>query len=331
MPVEGIGESTCALTGARAGRYILDIVLPYLMRRVAALCLVLFAVSVLVFAILRLIPGDPAALIAGVDAQPAEVERLRAVLGLDQPAYVQYARYLRRVVTGDLGRSLRSQQPVVNDLGVRFGASLFLASVSLAVALIIGLPAGVSAAVWRGTTWDAAITTASVLGASMPTFWFGLILIGFFSVRLGWLPTSGYEGAQYVVLPAVTLAAFSLASIARTARSCMLDALGYDYVRTARAKGLRERVVIGKHALKNALIPLIAVVGLQFGYLIGASAVTETVFTWPGVGLLLVDAIKHRDLPVIQGAVLLVAASFAVVNLLVDMLYASVDPRIRRS
>jgi ABC-type dipeptide/oligopeptide/nickel transport system permease component len=257
------------------------------------------------------------------------VERLRVVLGLDQPAYVQYGRYLGRVIIGDLGRSLRSQEPVATDLATRFEASLLLASVSLAIALAVGLPAGVTAAVWRGTTWDSAMTTVSVLGASMPTFWLGLILIGFFSVRLGWLPTSGYGSVEYVVLPAVTLAAFSVASIARTARSCMLDALGYDYVRTARAKGLREGVVVGKHALKNALIPLVAVVGLQFGYLIGASAVTETVFTWPGVGLLLVDAIKHRDLPVIQGAVLLVAASFALVNLLVDLLYATLDPRIR--
>jgi len=296
---------------------------------VAALALVLLAVSVLVFAILRLIPGDPAALIAGVDARPEEVERLRVVLGLDQPAYVQYGRYLGRVITGDLGRSLRSQEPVATDLATRFEASLLLASVSLAIALAVGLPAGVTAAVWRGTTWDSAMTTVSVLGASIPTFWLGLILIGFFSVRLGWLPTSGYGSAEYVVLPAVTLAAFSVASIARTARSCMLDALGYDYVRTARAKGLREGVVVGKHALKNALIPLVAVVGLQFGYLIGASAVTETVFTWPGIGLLLVDAIKHRDLPVIQGAVLLVAASFALVNLLVDLLYTTLDPRIR--
>ena len=303
--------------------------LPFVARRVAALALVLLAVSVLVFAILRLIPGDPAALIAGVDARPEEVERLRVVLGLDQPAYVQYGRYLGRVITGDLGRSLRSQEPVASDLATRFEASLLLASVSLAIALAVGLPAGVTAAVWRGTTWDSAMTTVSVLGASIPTFWLGLILIGFFSVRLGWLPTSGYGSAEYVVLPAVTLAAFSVASIARTARSCMLDALGYDYVRTARAKGLREGVVVGKHALKNALIPLVAVVGLQFGYLIGASAVTETVFTWPGIGLLLVDAIKHRDLPVIQGAVLLVAASFALVNLLVDLLYATLDPRIR--
>ena len=303
--------------------------LPYLVRRVAALGLVLLAVSLVVFAMLWLIPGDPAGLIAGVDARPEEVERLRVALGLDQPTYVQYSRYLGRVLTGDLGRSLRSQQPVADDLASRFAASLLLASVSLAVALVVGLPAGVTAAVWRGTAWDTAMTTVSVLGASMPTFWFGLILIGFFSVRLGWLPTSGYGGVEYVVLPAVTLGAFSVASIARTARSCMLDALGYDYVRTARAKGLRENVVVGKHALKNALIPLVAVVGLQFGYLIGASAVTETVFTWPGVGLLLVDAIKHRDLPVIQGAVLLVAASFAFVNLLVDFLYATLDPRIR--
>jgi ABC-type dipeptide/oligopeptide/nickel transport system permease component len=305
--------------------------LPYLARRVAALGVVLLAVSLVVFAMLRLIPGDPAALIAGVDAQPEEVARVRVALGLDRPAAVQYWHFLVRALSGDLGRSLRSHQLVTTDLATRFRASLLLASVSLALALAIGLPAGVAAALWRGSLWDTALTTASVLGASMPTFWLGLILIGFFSVRLGWLPTSGYDGPEYVVLPALTLGAFSLATIARTARSCMLDVLGHDYVRTARAKGLAERVVTSKHALKNALIPLVAVVGLQFGYLLGASAVTETVFTWPGVGLLLVDAIKHRDLPVIQGAVLLVAASFALVNLIVDVLYATLDPRIRLS
>jgi ABC-type dipeptide/oligopeptide/nickel transport system permease component len=305
--------------------------LPYLARRAAALGVVLLAVSVVVFAMLRLIPGDPAALIAGVDAQPEDVARMRAVLGLDQPAPVQYVRFLARAARGDLGRSLRSHELVTADLATRFRASLLLASVSLILALLIGLPAGMAAAVWRGSVWDTAITTASVLGASMPTFWFGLLLIGVFSVRLGWLPTSGYDTPAHVVLPALTLAAFSLATIARTARSCLLDVLGHDYVRTARAKGLGETVVTAKHALKNAVIPLVAVVGLQFGYLLGASAVTETVFTWPGVGLLLVDAIKHRDLPVIQGAVLLVAASFALVNLVVDVLYASLDPRIRLS
>jgi len=305
--------------------------LPYLARRAAALGLVLLAVSVIIFAMLRLIPGDPAAVLAGVDARPEEVERLRGLLGLDQPAHVQYLRFIGRAVTGDLGRSLRSHEPVAHEIASRFRASLLLAATSLVLALAVGLPAGVFAAVRRGSAWDTALAAVSVLGVSMPTFWLGLLLIGFFSVRLDWLPTSGFDGPEYVVLPALTLAAFSLATIARTTRSCMLDVLGHEYVRTARAKGLGELAVTAKHALKNAVVPLVAVVGLQFGYLLGSSVVTESVFTWPGLGLLLVDAIKHRDLPVIQGAVLLISASFALINLIVDMLYAALDPRIRLS
>ena len=305
--------------------------IPYPARRVAALGLVLFAVSVLAFAILQLIPGDPAALIAGVDAQPAEVERLRAELGLDRPAHVQYIRYVRRMITGDLGRSLRSHQPVVMDLATRFRASLFLASVSLAVALLIRA----ARRGHRGRVAHEPVGYGHHHGQRARSFYAAFLARAHpHRVLLGAPRLAAHvrlRGSEYVVLPAVTLAAFSLATIARTARSCMLDVLGDDYVRTARAKGLAEAAVVGKHALKNAVIPLVAVVGLQFGYLLGASAVTETVFTWPGVGLLLVDAIKHRDLPVIQGAVLLVAASFALVNLVVDVLYASLDPRIRLS
>jgi peptide/nickel transport system permease protein len=202
--------------------------------------------------------------------------------------------------------------------------------VSLGLALVVGVPAGVLAALRRGSLWDSALMGLSVLGVSMPTFWLALILIGFFSVRLGWLPTSGFEGAQYVILPGLTLAAFSLATIARTARAALIEVLDQDYVRTARAKGLAERLVTGKHALRNALIPLVAVVGLQFGYLLGSSVVTETVFSWPGLGWLLVDAIKNRDLPVVQGAVLVIAAAFAIINLAVELLYAVLDPRIRQ-
>jgi ABC-type dipeptide/oligopeptide/nickel transport system permease component len=301
----------------------------YVCKRLIALILVLFVVSILAFSILRLIPGDPAVLIAGVDAQPKDVERFRQLLGLDQPVHVQYLRFLGRAVTGDLGRSLRSYQPVTQDLARRFTASFYLAVASLSLSLLIGLPAGVLAAAHRRSLWDNLLMGLSVLGVSMPTFWLGLLLISFFSVQLDWLPTSGFEGPQYIVLPAVTLAAFSLATIARTTRSCMLDVLGQDYIRTARAKGLTEGVVTTKHALKNAVIPLVAVVGLQFGYLLGSSVITETVFTWPGIGFLLVDAIKNRDFPMIQGAVLLIATAFALINLMVDLLYATFDPRIR--
>jgi peptide/nickel transport system permease protein len=318
------------LTTGAVGVILAAPVIPYLVKRIGALALVLLAVSLVVFALLRLIPGDPAALMAGVDAQPQEVARLRQLLALDRPVAVQYLSFLTRAFSGDLGRSLRSHQPVAQDLLPRFGASLYLALVSLGLALVVGVPAGVLAALRRGSFWDTALMGLSVLGVSMPTFWLALILIGFFSVRLGWLPTSGFEGAQYVILPGLTLAAFSLATIARTARTALIEVLDQDYVRTARAKGLAERLVTGKHALRNALIPLVAVVGLQFGYLLGSSVVTETVFSWPGLGWLLVDAIKNRDLPVVQGAVLVIAAAFAIINLAVELLYAVLDPRIRQ-
>jgi peptide/nickel transport system permease protein len=291
----------------------------------------LFIVAVSVFVLIRLIPGDPAALMLGDLADPASLADLRRRLGLDQSLPVQFGIWLGNVFAGDLGQSITSSQAVLPLVLERFWISAKIVLAAVLFASLVAVPAGMIAAWRQNSVTDFVLVGASTLLLSIPTFWLGLLLIGFFSVRLDWLPTSGFDGPEYVVLPALTLAAFSLATIARTTRSCMLDVLGHEYVRTARAKGLGELAVTAKHALKNAVVPLVAVVGLQFGYLLGSSVVTESVFTWPGLGLLLVDAIKHRDLPVIQGAVLLISASFALINLIVDMLYAALDPRIRLS
>jgi ABC-type dipeptide/oligopeptide/nickel transport system permease component len=302
----------------------------YLLQRLARLLLLLGMVAFVVFIAIRMVPGDPAQVLAGVDARPEDVEMIRREIGLDRPALVQFGIFLGRAVQGDFGRSLRSHRPVIEDLARRFPASFWLATSSLLVAVAVGMPLGVLAAIRRGTALDFLSMMLSVSGVCMPTFWLGLLLITLFSAQLGWLPSSGWEGPRYLVLPVITLAAYSMASIARTVRSCMLDVLRQDYVRTARAKGLVERVVIARHALANALVPVIAVISLQYGYLLGSSVVTETVFAWPGIGLLLIDAIKNRDYPVVQATVLLIGALFAVINLASDVVYAWVDPRIRK-
>ncbi|HXJ80292.1 MAG TPA: ABC transporter permease [Candidatus Methylomirabilis sp.] len=304
--------------------------LGYLIQRVARLALLLVMVAFVVFVAIRLVPGDPAAVLAGADARPEDVALIRHEMGLDRPTLTQFGLFLTKAVQGDFGQSLRSHRPVIQDLGRRFPASFWLATLSLAVAMLVGTPLGVMAAIRRGTAVDFISMLLSVSGVCMPTFWLGLLLITLFSARLGWLPSSGWEGARYLVLPVITLAAYSMASIARTVRSCMLDVLRQDYVRTARAKGLLERVVVARHAFANALVPVIAVVSLQYGYLLGSSVVTETVFAWPGIGSLLIDAIKNRDYPVVQAAVLLIGALFAIINLASDFVYAWADPRIRK-
>ena len=302
----------------------------YLVQRIVRLGLLLLMVAFVVFVAIRLVPGDPAVVLAGVDARPEDVELIRHEMGLDRPALIQFGLFVGRVVQGDFGKSLRSHRPVIDDLAKRLPASFWLATASLVVAVLVGMPLGVVAAIRRGTALDFISMALSVSGVCMPTFWLGLLLITLFSARLGWLPSSGWEGARYLVLPVITLAAYSMANIARTVRSCMLDVLRQDYVRTARAKGLVERAVIVRHALRNALVPVIAVIGLQYGYLLGSSVVTETVFAWPGIGLLLIDAIKNRDYPVVQATVLLIGALFAIINLASDFAYAWVDPRIRK-
>ncbi len=290
---------------------------------------VLLGVSVVVFAAIRLIPGDPAQLMAGQAATQEVVAEIRQSLGLDQPLPVQYLYFLRNALRGDLGRSLFNGVPVVEELGQRFPRTVRLALASMLVASLIGIPAGILAATRRQSWTDTAVMAAALVGVSMPVFWLGLNLILVFSVRLAWFPVFGHETWRHLVLPSVTLGTASAAIVARMTRSAMLEVLGQDYVRTARAKGLAERVVVNRHALRNALIPVVTILGLQLGTLLSGAVLTETVFAWPGIGRLLVEAVLARDYPVIQGTTLLIATTFVVLNVAVDVLYGLLDPRIR--
>jgi peptide/nickel transport system permease protein len=264
------------------------------------------------------------------------VQRIREELGLERPLPVQYWAFLTRALQGDLGRSLRTRGPVVDEVLARFPATLELTTVSMAVAVLIGLPLGLVSAVRRATWVDYAAMTVSLSTLSMPIFWLAIVAIWLFSLQLGWLPVSGragppweWSGFRHVLLPALTLATTSIAIISRLTRSGMLEVLGREYVTTARAKGVAEGWVVGKHALKNALIPVVTVVGLQYGFLLGGAVVTETIFAWPGVGRLAITSILQRDYPMVQGCVLLVAVLFVLINLAVDLLYGWLDPRIR--
>jgi peptide/nickel transport system permease protein len=300
---------------------------------------VVLGVSVIVFLVLHLAPGDPAEIMLGSQATREDLVRLRADLGLDQPLYVQYGRWIGRLVHGDLGRSLWMKRPVLHEVLERFKATLLLTGAALVLSTLGGIALGVASATRPNSALDRLSAVASLFGASMPVFWLGIVLMVVFSLWLGWLPASGmfapYGGGglgdllRHLVLPAVTLAAASVTIIARLTRSTMLDVLSQDYVRTARAKGLVEWSVIVRHGLKNALIPIVTVVGVQAGYLLGGAVLTETVFAWPGVGTLMVQGILARDVPLVQGCVLVVAMTFVLVNLAVDVLYAYLDPRIR--
>ena len=308
----------------------------YILRRLLQTVPVLLGVSVLAFAIMHVVPGDPVRLIAGPDAPESVVARVRVELGLERPLHVQYLSFLGRALRGDLGRSLRSRAPVIDEIFSRFPATLELTTVSMLLAVVVGIPLGLVAAVRRASWLDYLAMGASLSTLSMPIFWVAIVAIWLFSLQLGWLPVSGragpvweWEGLRHIVLPAATLATTSLAIISRLTRSGMLDVLGREYVTTARAKGVPPWSVVGKHALKNALIPVVTVVGLQYGFLLGGAVVTETIFAWPGVGRLAITAIFQRDYPVVQGCVLLVAVVFVLINLLVDVLYGWLDPRIR--
>jgi ABC-type dipeptide/oligopeptide/nickel transport system permease component len=308
----------------------------YVLRRLWQTIPVLFGVSLLAFAVMHVVPGDPVRLIAGPDAPESVVERIRFELGLDRPLHEQYWSFLSRALRGDLGRSLRSRAPVADEILARFPATLELTTASMVIAVIIGVPLGLIAAVRRATWVDYVAMTTSLSTLSMPVFWLAIVAIWLFSLQLGWLPVSGrggplwqWDGLRHMVLPAATLATTSIAITSRLTRSGMLDVLGREYVTTARAKGLPPVSVVTKHALKNALIPVVTVVGLQYGFLLGGAVVTETIFAWPGVGRLAMSAILQRDYPVVQGCVLLVAVLFVMVNLLVDLLYGWLDPRIR--
>lgn len=303
--------------------------LNYLIKRLLSTIPVLIGISLLLFFMLRMLPGDPAQVLAGQMATPEEIENIRRQLGLDRPIYEQYVTYLSRLARFDLGRSARTQNPVIEEIWARLPNTLLLAVVAITLACLLGIPAGIISAV-RPYSWiDYLVTTSALFGMSMPVFWLGLMLVVVFSVILKWLPAGGTGSWQHVVLPSVTLAAFVVAFISRMTRSAMLETLAQDYTTTARSKGLKERVVVIKHALKNAMIPIITVVGLQFGLLLGGAVLTETVFAWPGLGRLIVDSILARDYPVIQGAILIFGLLYIMVNLVVDLIYALVDPRIR--
>ena len=289
---------------------------------------VLVGVSLLVFFSMRLIPGDPAAIFAGDQASGEMIEQVRKDLGLDQPIWTQYAIFLRHAVTGDLGLSIRTGQPVLAELMRRYPLTLLLAAAAILFSVTVGLPLGILAAVHRGRWVDTASVVVALLGVSAPTFLVGIMLQLSLAVRLGWFPVTGSGQWLHLLLPAVSLGVFPIANITRLLRASLLEVLGEDYVRTARAKGLPEFVVIVKHAVKPALIPSVTMVGLQFGSMLGASVFAEAVFAWPGLGRYLIQAIGYRDYPVVQGAVLVLALTYVVVNAVVDLLYSWVDPRI---
>jgi len=301
----------------------------YLIRRLLSAVVVLFAVAVVSFLMLHLIPGDPARSVAGLNADDAEVEAIRTQLGLDRPLPIQFATFLGNAVQGDLGRSIKSRKPVAMELADRLPATVHLALAAALISTVLGILTGVLSAVRRQSLLDVCSTVLAIGGVSLPIYWLGLVLILVFSVQFQWFPTTGYEGPRHLVLPAVTLGYYSTAVISRMTRSSMLEVLSMDYIRTARAKGLAERAVIQRHALKNAMIPTVTVVGLQLGALLSGAVITETVFAWPGIGKYAVDATLGRDYPVVQAVVLLMAVIFTTVNLAVDLLYAHLDPRIR--
>ena len=303
--------------------------LTYVGRRLLAAIPTLWGVATAVFIMARLLPGDPARVIAGINASQDQVDHLRRQLGLDQPLPVQYLDFLGGLVRLDLGTSAHFGDPVLAEIGSRLPYTAELALAALAVAVVLGMLGGVVAAQRRNTVVDVVISTVSVLGISMPTYWLGLMLIVLFAIQFRLLPAAGADSPESVVLPAVTLGLLSVGLIARMTRSSLLEVLGQDYVRTARAKGVSPARVVVAHGLRNALVPILTAIGLQLGSLMGGAVVTESVFGWPGVGRLLLDSIFSRDYPMVQGLVLLFAVTYIAVNLLVDLLYVVVDPRVR--
>lgn len=302
----------------------------YILRRLLMLIPVILGVTFIIFTMLYFTPGDPARIMLGEAAAEADVIRLRAELGLDDPFLVQFGRYVKdAVVHQDIGRSYTTNRPVLELIMTRFPSTLKLAALGIIVAVILGIPTGIISATKQYSLFDNVAMVVALLGVSMPNFWQGLMMILVFSVYLGWLPSSGFNTPAHMVLPALTIGTSTAAIITRMTRSSMLEVIRQDYIRTARAKGQVESKVINRHALKNALIPIITVIGLQFGYLLGGAVLTESIFAVPGVGRLMVDSIRSRDFPVVQGGVLFIAVTFSFVNLIVDILYAFVDPRIR--
>ena len=305
----------------------------YVLRRLLSLVPVVFGVSLITFGLMGLVPGDPAEIIAsyGKETEPSseQIEAVREELRLDDPVPVQYVRWLGRVVSGDLGESLLSGHSVWHELTSHLPATLELAAGGLAVGLLIALPVGILSAVWRDSLVDQVSRFLALLGASVPSFWLGTILILFFAVRLRWLPSMGRGGWRHFVLPCVALGLRASAVLMRLTRASLLEVLGEDYVRTARAKGLSETILVLRHALKPSLLPVLTVLGLQFGHLLGGAIVIEMVFAWPGLGMLVVDSILGRDFPVIQGFALFITLIFVAINFVVDLLCRWADPRVQ--
>ncbi len=309
----------------------------YLASRFAGMVIVMLLVATIVFFITRLAPGDPAAVMLGEQATAADIAKLRASYGLDKPLPLQFVYWLGELARGNLGQSIFLQRPVTQALAERAEPTFFLTLFSILIATLIGVPCGIIAAVWRGKSVDQFFSGFAMLGASIPSFWFGLILMQIFAVGLGWFPVAGYgdpgaplsDRLHHLILPSIVLGVVNSALILRFTRASMLDVLGEDHIRTARAKGLSEASVILHHALRNALIPVITILGLTFALLIGGAIVTETVFGLPGIGNLVVSAVLRRDYPVIQGALLVIAGLYVLINLLIDLLYLVVDPRVK--
>jgi len=303
----------------------------YFISRIASACIVILGVSCLVFFFIHLIPGDPIEMMLGESARPADREALRQALGLDQPVLTQLGQYLSKLAQFDLGRSLHSKQEISAILWERIPATVELALAGLLVALVLAFPLGIIAALKRDTAWDHSAMTISLLGVSIPNFWMGPLLMLLFAIGLGWLPVSGRDEVTSIILPALTLGTAMAAILSRMIRSTLLEVLGEDYIRTARAKGLSGYHVVTRHALSNAMLPVITLIGLQLGTLLGGAVITEIVFAWPGVGQLTIESIQKRDYPVLQACILLISVSYVVVNTITDLVYGALDPRVRLS
>ncbi|SDP41214.1 glutathione transport system permease protein [Ralstonia sp. 25mfcol4.1] len=303
--------------------------LNYFLKRFLGVIPTMLLVAVLVFLFVHLLPGDPARLAAGPEADQATVELVRKDLGLDRPMHEQFVRFFTNALQGEFGTSLRSKRPVSQEIGERFLPTLYLTVTSMVWAVIFGMAIGISSAVWRNKWPDRLGMTLAVSGISFPAFALGMLLMEIFSVQLGWLPSIGADSWKHYILPSLTLGAAVAAVMARFTRASFIEVLQEDFVRTARAKGVRETVVVIKHALRNAMIPVVTMMGLQFGFLLGGSILVEMVFNWPGLGRLLVDAVEMRDYPVIQAEVLLFSLEFILINLVVDLLYTVINPTIR--
>ena len=301
----------------------------FIIRRFFTMIPVLFGVITLVFFIIHLTPGDPVEIMLGETASQADIEELRAELGLDKPVLTQYLSFIGGVLTFDLGKSLFTKKGVVESIAERYGATLELALSSMALALLLAIPLGVVAAARKDSAIDQGAMTLSLLGVSMPSFWIGPLLIIVFAIDLGWFPVSGRSGFASLILPSITLGTAMAAILSRLTRSTMIEALGEDYITTAKSKGVSGYAILFKHALANALLPVVTAAGLQLGALLAGAIITETIFAWPGIGRLTIQAITARDYPLAQGCVLAISMSYVFVNMLVDIAYAIVDPRIR--